>query len=118
MALQELLTRIVKVIGLASKHAPPHDLLRIDIRPYVQSNLIPVQSRQPRMQRIHPTLALPIKVNPKERTTLHILRSQELLATIQYIAPPLIERSAFGDVDERELGAAVVAGGLEYGEES
>jgi hypothetical protein len=117
MALQELLARIVEVAGLALKHAPPHNLPCIDIRPYVQANLIPVQCRQPRMQRVHPALALPIKVDPKERTALYILRGQQLLATVQYIAPPLVERSAFGDVDEGELGAAVVAGRLEYGKE-
>jgi hypothetical protein len=117
MTLQELLARVVEVARLASKHASPHNLLGINIRPYIQSDLIPVQCRQPRMQCVHPTLALPIQVDPEERTTLHILCSQKLLATIQHIAPALVERSAFGDVDEGELGTAVVAGGLEYSEE-
>jgi hypothetical protein len=74
--LQELLSRIVEVLGLCFKHASSHNLLCIDIRPDVQPDLIAIQRRQSRMQRVHPALPILIKIHPKERTTLHILRRE------------------------------------------
>lgn len=62
------------------------------------------------MQHVDPPLSVPIQIQPEQRTPLHILRCQQLLLTVNHIAPAPVELRPLGPIDEGKLSATILTG--------
>lgn len=69
------------------------------------------------MQHILPTSPILIQIDPKQRAPRHIARCQHALRAINDIAPAAVPQAPRTRIYKREFRAAVVARGVQDGEE-